>query len=160
MVKKRAYVESSVIGYLAAWPARDDLVRLRQQMTALWWERRHEWDCVVSDTVMEEIAEGDPAAVARRLEKAQFLIKVQTTPEADLLADLLVARKLVPESARPDAMHLAAAANHGAHYLLTWNQKHLDNFDLRFRIEDLIREFGWQPAKVISPERLLNEESR
>ena len=157
MVKKRAYVETSVISYLAAWLSKDALMRIRQQQTALWWERRHEWDCIVSDTVIVEIARGDPVAAARRLGIAQSLVEVLTLPEAELLAGLLVARKLVPESAKPDAVHLATAAAYGAHYLLTWNQKHLDNLDLRYRIEDVIRNYGWTPAKVITPSRLLEE---
>jgi len=152
------YVESSVISYLTARPAKDELNRMRQRQTAMWWERRHAWDCVVSAIVMEEIAEGNPGAAARRLEKAQLLVEVPVPSEADLLEDLLVARKLVPESARPDTTHLAIAAVCGAHYLLTWNQKHLDNPDLRLRSEDLIRKQGWRPAKVFTPERLLFEE--
>jgi len=132
---------------------------MRQQQTSLWWERRHEWDCVVSATVMEEIAEGDPGAAARRMEKTQSLVEVPVPPETYFLADLLVSYKLVPESARPDAMHLAAAAIYGAHYLLTWNQKHLANVELCSRIEDLIQRYDWKPAKVITPRLLLLEES-
>ncbi len=44
-----------------------------------------------------------------------------------------------------------------ADYLLTWNQSHLDNLELRSRIEELIRGWGLTPAKVITPERLLEE---
>jgi len=106
-----------------------------------------------------EIAEGDPGAAARRLEKAQSLVEAPTPPEAFLLSSLLVSHKLVPKSVEADAMHLATAAVHGAHYLLTWNQKHLDNFDLRSRIENLIRKQGREPARVITPDRLLLEES-
>ncbi|MCL2701634.1 MAG: type II toxin-antitoxin system VapC family toxin [Phycisphaerae bacterium] len=159
MAKKRVYVESSVISYLTARPARDELNKIRQRLTALWWERRHEWECVVSPTVMAEIARGDPEAAARRREKALSLTEVPVSSEADMLVDLLVLHKLVPESVRTDAVHLAMAAVHGMHYLLTWNQKHLDNLDLRSRIEELIRKHGWEPAKVITPERLLLEES-
>ena len=36
-------------------------------------------------------------------------------------------------------------------------EKHLDNVDLRTRIEDLIKGWGLKPAKVITPERLLEE---
>ena len=78
-----------------------------------------------------EIARGNPEAAARRREKALSLVEVPAVPEADWLAEQLVSHKLVPESAKPDAMHLALAAIHGARYLLTWNQKHLDNFQLR-----------------------------
>jgi predicted nucleic acid-binding protein len=157
MAKKRAYVESSVISFLTARLARDELSRMRQRQTAMWWDRRHEWECVVSPTMMAEIARGDPGAAARRREKALLLMEVPVSPEADVLVDLLVSHKLVPESVRTDAVHLALAAVHEMNYLLTWNQKHLDNLDLRFRIEELIRQQGWEPAKVITPERLLEE---
>jgi len=158
MAKKRVYVESSVISYLTARPAKDSPNRNRQQLTAAWWERRHEWECVVSPTVMLEIVRGDPDAAARRLEKAKSFAEVSASSEANLLANLLISHKLVPESVGADAAHLAMAAAHGAHYLLTWNQKHLDNLDLRTRIEELIRTQGWTPAKVITPDRLLLEE--
>jgi len=158
MAKKRVYVESSVISYLTARPAKDELNKIRQRLTALWWERRHEWDCVVSATVLLEILRGDPGAATRRGDKAKLLVEVPVSSEADLLEDLLVARQLVPESARPDAAHLAMAAVCGAYYLLTWNQKHLANPDLRSRIESLIRKHGWQPAMVLTPGRLLFEE--
>jgi len=160
MTKKRVYVESSVISYLTARPAKDGLNKARQQLTVMWWDRRHEWDCVVSATVLFEIARGDPGAAARRRETAQLLVEMPVSPDAELLADLLISYKLVPESMRADAMHLAMSAVHGAHYLLTWNQKHLDNFELRSRVEDVIRRHGWKPAKVLTPDRLLREESR
>jgi len=153
------YVESSVISYLTARPAKDGLNRVRQQLTAKWWDRRHEWECVVSPIVMLEIAEGDPGAAARRLEKARSFMEVQTSSETEWLAGMLISHKLVPESVRADAVHLALAAVHGAHYLLTWNQKHLDNLNLRSRVEDFVRKQGWEPAMVITPDRLLPEES-
>jgi predicted nucleic acid-binding protein len=158
MTKKRVYVESSVISYLTARPVKDGPNRDRQRLTAAWWDCRHEWECVVSPIVMLEIAEGDPGAAARRLEKAQSFAEVSASPETESLTDLLVSQRLVPESVRADAAHLAIAAAHGAHYLLTWNQRHLDNYDLRSRIEELIRQQGWTPARVITPERLLREE--
>ncbi len=157
MAKKRVYIESSVISYLTARQASKPIPRLRQQITADWWTRRKEWDCFLTTPVMDEMGRGDPEAAARRLEKAKLLAELPTSPEAKALADLLVARKLVPKSAEPDALHLALAAFHQAHYLLTWNQTHLDNLDLRSRIEELIRGWGLTPAKVITPERLLEE---
>ena len=106
---------------------------------------------------MEEIAGGDPQAAALRQEKAQALVELPVPPEAGLLANLLLTRKLIPLTSATDAHHLALAAIHRADYLLTWNQTHLDNLTLRSRIEDLIRGWGLAPAKVITPERLLME---
>ena len=130
MAPKRVCVESSVISYLTAKPAKDELKRMHQHQTVRWWERRYEWDCVVSVTVMEEIVRGDPEAAARRWKKAKSLVELPASPETELLTKLLLSHELVPESVKADAAHLAMAAVYGAHYLLTWNQKHLDNLHL------------------------------
>lgn len=111
----------------------------------------------MSPLVVYEISQGDPEAAKRRQEKARLLPVLPDSSNAGDLADLLVARKLVPEASTADALHLALAALHRAHYLLTWNQTHLDNIELRSRIEDLIRGWGLKPAKVLTPERLLEE---
>ncbi len=157
MTKKRVYVESSVISYLAARPAKDDLKRAHQRLTAEWWERRNEWDCFLTTTVTEEISLGDPDAAMKRRKQAALLPEHPVMSEAESLGELLVSQKLIPASSRVDALHLALAALYKAQYLLTWNQKHLDNIDLSFRIEAMIRGWGWTPAKVITPERLLKE---
>jgi len=158
MAKKRVYVETSVLSYLTARPSRDAFTLACQQRTAMWWERRLLWDCFLTPIVLQEAERGDPVAAAKRLEKAKFLAEFPDPPEAEFLANLLVTRKLVPTGSKIDAAHLATAAIYGSHYLLTWNQKHLDNLELCFRIEECIREQGWTPAKVVTPERLLSEE--
>lgn len=162
-MKKRVYVETSVISWLAANPPSDlskpaNVLKLaKQQQTRIWWGRRSEWDCFITATVLEEIARGNPDAAFRRERKARTLPEFPIPPESDKLADLLLTRKLVPASSKTDADHLALAAVHGADYLLTWNQKHLDNLELRARIDELIKKQGFTPAKVITPERLLGD---
>jgi len=159
MAKKRVYVETSVISDLAARPASKPLPRHRQLVTAEWWAHRLRWECFLTTTVMAEISRGDPGAAALRREVARNLVELPVPLEVNALAGLLVARNLVPQTVAADAFHLAGAAFHRADYLLTWNQKHLDNLDLRSRIEELIREWGLTPAKVITPARLLEEET-
>lgn len=157
MPKKRVYIESSVIGWLTAKQPADLLKQAKQQQVKAWWTVRHRWDCFLTTTVLTEINRGDPEAAARRREKARSLPERTTPPEVDDLAELLLARKLVPKVAAADAHHLAEAAFHKAHYLLTCNQTHLDNLELRSRIEESIRGWGLIPAKVVTPERLLEE---
>ena len=157
MAKKRVYVESTITSYLTAKEAKKPIPLLRQKITAVWWERRSEWDCFQATPVIDEIKRGDQEAAAKRLEKARLIPEFPIAPEADALADLLVARKLVPADKKVDAYHLALAAFYKADYLLTWNLTHLDNLELGSRIEELIRGWGLTPAKVITPERLLEE---
>ena len=157
MTKKRVYVESTVPSYLTAEPSIDDLLRAQQGLTKVWWERRADWFCFLTPIVLWEISRGDKGAAAKRREKELLLSELPSSPEARALANLLVARKLVPETKAVDALHIALAAFHRADYLLTWNQTHLDNIVLRSRIEELIRGWGLTPAAVITPERLMEE---
>jgi hypothetical protein len=46
------------------------------------------------------------------------------------LAEDLVAGGVFPQEARPDALHLAMAAENGIDLLLTWNCRHLANGDV------------------------------
>ena len=157
MAKKLVYVEASVISDFTARPASWPISRHRQLVTIEWWAHRCRWECFLTTTVLEEISRGDPGAAALRREAARNFVELPVTPEINALAGLLLTRGLVPQSAATDAFHLAGAAFHRADYLVTWNQKHLDNLDLRSRIEELIRGWGLMPAKVLTPARLLEE---
>ena len=60
-MKRRVYVETTIVSYLASRPSRDVIVAGRQQVTHRWWEvRRPEFDVVVSQVVLDEISAGDP----------------------------------------------------------------------------------------------------
>lgn len=157
-MKTRIYVESSVISYLTAKPSSDIFQLARQQWTYAFWERRNTWDLVITPLVMDEITLGDPAAASQRVLAAKECKVLPLIPKAEEVALLLIKNKVVPEKSTDDALHLALAAAHGIPYLLTWNQKHLDNLHMRRKIEIVIQGQGLKPASVLSPERLMEEE--
>ncbi len=156
-MKTQIYVESSVISYLTSRPPRDIIRLARHRLTAEWWENREKWNLCISPTVVEEISAGDPEAADRRIAVAKQMMLLPALPEARNLANLLVVRGAVPTIAFSDALHLALAALHKLPFLLTWNQRHLDNIELRSRIEEVIRSQGLHPALVLTPERILEE---
>ena len=56
------YLETSFISYLVARPSRDLLVAAHQQVTHEWWaNRRSEFECTVSQVVIDEASGGDSA---------------------------------------------------------------------------------------------------
>lgn len=155
MRKKRIYVESSVISYLTARPARvlDKLVK--QQQTADWWERRHEWELFISPAVMDEIQGGDWDAACKRIEAVSGLPILPDVDGIKALAGNLLAEGLLPEKAYFDAVHIASATVHGMDYLITWNQAHIFNPD---RIESLysaLRKSGFAPPVLARPDYFL-----
>src|SRR5260370_40853665 len=62
------YLETTFISYLVARPSRDVIVAGHQQTTQEWGaNRRGEFECSVSQVVIDEASVGDPAEVQKRL---------------------------------------------------------------------------------------------
>lgn len=87
MALPRVYIETSVISYLTARPSRDLIVAAHQQLTLEWWEARAaDFERVLSLFVLDELAQGDPLAAARRLHWAQGMAQLPIAQEALSLA--------------------------------------------------------------------------
>ena len=157
MAKKRVYLEPSAVSYLTAKTPRDVIKRAKHLLTRDWWERRGQWELLVSRFVLDEIADGDPRAAAKRLEAVRGLAVLPEHALAEKLARDLAARVPIPEKTKADAAHIALAAFHGMDYLVTWNQKHLDNVASRGKMRLIITNHGFRPAEIVTPERLLED---
>jgi len=67
-VRPKAYLETTIVSYLTAWPARETLTKAHQELTRAWWdERRNHFDLFISEVVLSEAARGDQTAAAARL---------------------------------------------------------------------------------------------
>lgn len=152
--RPRVYLETSVLSYLTAWPSRDVVRIAHQQITVEWWARRAAFDLFVSDLVLDEISRGDAAAAERRVEAASGLVALTATTAAEDLAASLLRGAALPPKAALDALHVAIAAVHGMHFLLTWNCAHIANAAMRPRIESVCRSGGYEPPIICTPEEL------
>lgn len=150
------YLETSVLSYLTARPARDIVTAAHQQLTARWWEvRRARFRVFVSEVVLEEAELGDPEAARRRLALAADLPLLALTDAAGALQRRLLGTAGLPAGAAVDALHVAVAAVHGMDYLLTWNVRHIANAEARRRVEAACRAEGYRPPVLCTPEELL-----
>ena len=61
-MKRKVYVETSVISYLTARPSKTIVGAAHQQLTRAWWMQRSEYELLVSPAVWKECAAGDPEA--------------------------------------------------------------------------------------------------
>lgn len=149
------YVETTVISYLVSRPSRELVIAARQQVTAHWWWRaRQQFRMVVSEVVLQEVALGDPESAARRLVVISDLEVVQLTDASRELARALMQDLWFPATAAADAQHIAAAAENGAQFLVTWNCKHIANARTRSTIERTLRYRGYHPPMLCTPEEL------
>ena len=155
----RVYVETSIVSYLTARPARDIVIAGRQQATRDWWETAPtRFELVVSQLVREEAALGDPEAARARLAALAPLTALAAPVEALELSRRLVDSAAVPKRAAPDATHVAIAAVHGVEFLVTWNFRHIANAVSRPRIESVCRRSGVEPPVLCTPEELVDVE--
>ena len=158
-MKPKVYLETTIPSYLTAWRSRDLIRAARQEITREWWEqRRAEFELFVSQVVVRECQGGDPDAAAKRLDAIADLPLLEETAEAVALAEAILIQVPLPTQAVVDALHIAVSAVHGMNYLLTWNCTHIANASLRFRIESVCREHGFEPPVICTPDELLQQE--
>ena len=157
-MKPRVYVETSIVTYLTARPARDIVVAGRQQSTRDWWATTsRRFELVVSDLVLQEAAGGDPAAARARLDALASFVRLDATAAAQELTERLVRTGALPERVAPDAAHVAVAAANGIDYLVTWNFKHIANATAKRRIETTCRHAGFECPVICSPDELVED---
>jgi hypothetical protein len=155
-MRPRVYVETTVVSYLTARPARDVVVAGRQQSTRDWWSNAAtRFELVASELVFNEAAEGDAEAARDRLDVLSTATPLDATREALALAQRLVDEGAVPAMAAEDAAHIAIAVANGIEYLVTWNYRHIANAASRSRIEAVCRNEGFEPVIICSPDELM-----
>lgn len=154
-MKRKVYVETSIISYLTARPSKTILGAAHQQLTRSWWEKRFEYVLYVSQSVWQECAAGDPDAARRRLAALEGLEVLATTEEMIGLAEGLIAQQLIPAKAIEDALHISIATLHHVDFLLTWNCRHIANPITQEGIAEYLEQWGLFLPIICTPEELL-----
>jgi hypothetical protein len=155
-MKATLYLETTIPSYLTAWPSRNPLRASHQAITKEWWaKRRQHFQIFVSPIVLAESAMGDRAATAERFRLLADLPRLEVTAEAEDLALDLIGPKALPRKAERDAFHVAIAAVHQLHFLLTWNCRHLANEDILQEVRRRCQAAGFNCPVVCTPETLM-----
>jgi predicted nucleic acid-binding protein len=156
VAQPKAYIETSVIGYLTARPSRDLLVAACQQATQEWWEHQAgRFDLYVSILVVREAGKGARSEARKRLAILEPIPLLDMNEEALQLAQRFVRRKVLPAKAGDDALHIAVATVHDMDYLLTWNCKHIANPAIQKKIAALSKERGYELPTICTPQGFL-----
>jgi len=159
VVKRKIYVETSVISYLTARPSKTIIGAAHQQLTLAWWEKRGQYELMVSEVVLRECGAGDSESAAKRLEVVRDLPLLLITEQAIKIAEDLIKQKIVPLKAIEDALHIAIATAHGVDYLVTWNCRHIANPEIQRGIASYLEQIGAVLPFICTPEELLGEEN-
>ncbi len=84
-----------------------------------WANRRGQFECSVSQVVIDEASLGDPAEVQKRLALIGGLPALEATEDAEALTQAILAAGVLPPHAFPEAAHVAVSAVHAVDYLPT-----------------------------------------
>ena len=115
------YLETTFISYLVARPSRDVIVAGHQQTTQDWWaNRRSEFDCSVSQVVIDEASVGDPTEVQKRLTIIGGLPTLAITDDANALTNAIMAAVSFRHTSFA-TLHTLPWRRYTVDYLLTWN---------------------------------------
>ena len=150
------YIETSIISHATARPNPDVRVAALQHQAREWWAvERPKFSLVTSQLTVDEASAGDTIAADIRLNLLHGLPLVQLGQNVTELADLILARHLMPKKAGADAIHIAAAAIGGVNYLLTQNCKHIANAHELPRVYRLLEEHGYGQLLICTPAEFL-----
>lgn len=152
----KVYVETSVVSYLTARPARDVVVVAHQQLTRDWWaNERQAYDLFASEIVIAEAEKGDAEASRARLEILREMKQLSANVAAEQLVPILLRDTGLPQRALADMSHIALATVHGMQFLLTWNCKHIANANILRRVAKTCRRQGYEVPVICTPEELM-----
>jgi uncharacterized protein YcgL (UPF0745 family) len=158
-MKRKVYIETSVISYLTARPSKNVIEAGHQQSTYLFWDRRNEFDLVASELVVTECGAGDVSAANKRLDALLAIPLLDITTRSLELARELVVAGIVPTKASEDALHISIATVHFVDYLLTWNCRHIANPEIQARIAENFQQQGLFLPFICTPDELLGDEN-
>jgi hypothetical protein len=156
-MKRKVYIETSVISYLTARPSKTIVGAAHQQITLSWWEQRFEYELLVSRSVWQECAAGDPDAARNRLAALEGMDVLAVTEDMIQLAEALISERIIPSKATEDALHIAIATLHRVDFLLTWNCSHIANPVIQENIAVFLEKQGLFLPIICTPEELLGE---
>ena len=76
------------------------------------------------------------------------------------LAGEILRRNILPVKATLDVFHISISAVHNINFLLTLNCKHIANAFIYRRVEEVCRNFSYEPPIVCTPQEILGKENK
>jgi len=146
MRKIRVYIDTSVYGGIGDRQFADASQRFFAHVA------QGKYIVLLSETVYAELGKA-PDEVRGILDAidSDMLEEVAIDAEVEQLADAYVAAGALGAASRVDALHIAAATIGGADLVLSWNFKHIVNYE-RIRVFNSVNLLhGYRPIDIRSP---------
>lgn len=150
----RIYLDTTVPSTYHTDRIDPDMVE-RRATTRIWWAGVvGSSELVVSNVVLQELADGRPEQPLLRLELVKGLRRLRSGPGELTTALTYMRLKVMPGNPLADALHLAIASHHRCEVLATWNYHHLANPNKLDRIGKLNAGMGLSLPRILTPKQL------
>ena len=155
-MKKRIYIETTIVSYYTARPSRDLMIAGHQEATRdLWPEPSTKYETYISALVYEEASKGNPDQAKMRLEVIKPFPMLDIDDEVRSLAGNIITGRGIPANYPEDALHIAVATVNNIDVVVTWSFAHLNNPFTRRAIRQIVENEGYLCPEICSPDELL-----
>jgi len=153
MRRTRAYVDTSVFGGMADEEFADATRRFFDRV------HRGEFVVMVSQVTVDELTSA-PEEVQQVLKDlpAGSLVEVEADHEAIALAQAYLDAGILTKSSMADAIHVAAATVARADVIVSWNFRHIVNYDRIHKYNGVNSLKGYPPVEIHSPLEMSNDQ--
>lgn len=152
MKKLKIYLDTSVIGGSFDDGFKEHSIRLIKNL------KKETIVGVISEITIREL-ENAPDFVKKDFETYEDKLElVAITEEIKELAESYIKDKIITEKYYEDALHIACATVYQVDLLVSWNFKHIVNFNkiIQFNAGNL--KNGYKSLQIYSPMEVLNDE--
>jgi len=149
----KLYLETSVINFLFAEDAPE-----KMKITQEFFKISKDFELFISDIVILEI---EQTPDLKRKEQLLEVIKkysikaLETTKEAEELADNYMNADIMPKKYYNDALHIAIATRFKMDAILSWNLTHIVKFKTKFTIKNINEKLKERDIIICTPEEML-----
>jgi len=157
MRKQKVYLETTMFNYYF------DRTRNAQPATVAFFEAigKGEFEGYTSVYTYDELdkaPEPQRTNLLNLIEKYRILV-LDSSDEADLLAEKYIANNIIPKKKNIDALHIAIASVNELDIILSFNFKHINKLKTKTLIPAINVTLGYREISIAQPEEVIDYEA-
>jgi predicted nucleic acid-binding protein len=148
----KIYLETSVINFLFAKDAPE-----KMRITQEFFNVISDYDIFISDIVLLEIEQApeEKKKSLMNVIKKNKIKALESTNEAEKLADIYVNEGIIPKKYYNDALHIAIATKYNMDAIVSWNLTHIVRFKTKFKVKDINNKLNEKDVIICTPEEMV-----
>ncbi|KKN44893.1 hypothetical protein LCGC14_0688430 [marine sediment metagenome] len=148
----KIYLETSVINFLFPEDSPEKMKITHESFNII-----EEYEVFISDIVLLEIEqapEGKKASLSDVITKHNMKA-LESTAEAEKLADNYITEEVIPEKYYNDALHIAIATKYKMDAIISWNLTHIVKFKTKFNVKGINERLNEKDVIICTPEEMV-----